>query len=325
MTDSLSANSMRIASISAGVKPSSLPISLISADSSALMESSAAPTANASRSRRSTILARRCGGELAGDEVVLGRALELRLAARDLDHEHGLRLGQAADLDHRALHERDLVGADVEVRMRRPAQHVREAADEAPLLHGQRLELRGDAPDGLGVGGSPARDGRGRRPRSAASAVRGCGIATGDVTAGREQRGAGSWDTSDWDGAGSSTGHVALAIIGSRGQDGPECRRDDGPAAEGLRCISGSCTATSWARWLFMLAHGASAAVVFRLRRERDPDTVRVLLDLSKMTMPAAYLALLLLIVAGVWAGIEIEAFSQRARCGCGRRSGSWS
>jgi hypothetical protein len=54
---------------------------------------------------------------------------------------------------------------------------------------------------------------------------------------------------------------------------------------------------------LFMLAHGASAAVVFRLRRERDPDAVRVLLGLSRMTVPFAYLGLVLLIGAGGWAG----------------------
>jgi hypothetical protein len=54
---------------------------------------------------------------------------------------------------------------------------------------------------------------------------------------------------------------------------------------------------------LFMLAHGASAAVVFRLRRERDPAAVRVLLGLSGMTIPAAYIGLLLLIVGGLWAG----------------------
>lgn len=60
----------------------------------------------------------------------------------------------------------------------------------------------------------------------------------------------------------------------------------------------------------FMLAHGVSAAVVIRLRAERDPDTVRLLLGLSKMTLPAAYLALLLLIVAGAWAGIDIGAFN---------------
>jgi hypothetical protein len=54
---------------------------------------------------------------------------------------------------------------------------------------------------------------------------------------------------------------------------------------------------------LFMLAHGASAAVVFRLRREREPGAVRVLLGLSRTTIPVAYVGLLLLVVAGLWAG----------------------
>ncbi len=61
---------------------------------------------------------------------------------------------------------------------------------------------------------------------------------------------------------------------------------------------------------LFMLAHGASAAVVFRLRSERDPVAIRTLLGLSKLTLGPAYAALLLLLVAGIWAGIEIQAFS---------------
>ena len=50
MTDSLSANSMRMVSISVGVKPSSLPISLIYGRLLGLMESSTAPTEKASRS-----------------------------------------------------------------------------------------------------------------------------------------------------------------------------------------------------------------------------------------------------------------------------------
>jgi hypothetical protein len=61
---------------------------------------------------------------------------------------------------------------------------------------------------------------------------------------------------------------------------------------------------------LFMLAHGASATVVLRLRSERDPATIRALLGVSKLTLGPAYAALLLLLVAGVWAGIEIQAFS---------------
>ena len=61
---------------------------------------------------------------------------------------------------------------------------------------------------------------------------------------------------------------------------------------------------------LFMLAHGASVAVLLALRTERDPVHVRVLMRLSQLTVGPAYIALLVLIVAGVWAGIEIQAFS---------------
>jgi hypothetical protein len=50
--------------------------------------------------------------------------------------------------------------------------------------------------------------------------------------------------------------------------------------------------------------------VVFRLRSERDPGAVRLLLGLSRMTLPLAYVSLLLLIVAGVWAGIDMGAFN---------------
>lgn len=55
---------------------------------------------------------------------------------------------------------------------------------------------------------------------------------------------------------------------------------------------------------LLMLAHGASAAVVFRLRRVHQPADVRALLDLSKATIPAMYLSLLLLIATGLWAAM---------------------
>ena len=56
----------------------------------------------------------------------------------------------------------------------------------------------------------------------------------------------------------------------------------------------------------FFLAHGASAAVVFRLRREDDPVRIRALLHLSQLsTMPAGIIGLVL-ILAGVWAGIDL-------------------
>jgi amino acid transporter len=53
----------------------------------------------------------------------------------------------------------------------------------------------------------------------------------------------------------------------------------------------------------FLIAHGASATVIFRLRRERDVSTIRVLLDLSRRANGVANACLLLLIVAGVAAG----------------------
>jgi hypothetical protein len=54
---------------------------------------------------------------------------------------------------------------------------------------------------------------------------------------------------------------------------------------------------------LFLVAHGASAALAFRVRSERDPARLRALLDLSASTIPALYGSLLLMLVAGIVAG----------------------
>lgn len=53
----------------------------------------------------------------------------------------------------------------------------------------------------------------------------------------------------------------------------------------------------------FLIGHGASAAVIFKLRRERDANSIRVLLDLSRRANGVANACLLLLLVAGVVAG----------------------
>jgi amino acid transporter len=53
----------------------------------------------------------------------------------------------------------------------------------------------------------------------------------------------------------------------------------------------------------FLIAHGASAAVIFKLRRERDVNSMRVLLDLSRRANGVANACLLLLLVAGIAAG----------------------
>ena len=50
----------------------------------------------------------------------------------------------------------------------------------------------------------------------------------------------------------------------------------------------------------FLTAHGATAAVAGRLRRERDPARIRSLLGLSRATRPLMYASLLILLVGGI-------------------------
>ena len=53
----------------------------------------------------------------------------------------------------------------------------------------------------------------------------------------------------------------------------------------------------------FVLAHGTSMIVAFRLRSVRDRNRVVALLELSQIANGAMYVGLLLLLGAGVWAG----------------------
>lgn len=53
----------------------------------------------------------------------------------------------------------------------------------------------------------------------------------------------------------------------------------------------------------FLLAHGASAVVAFKLRQERSPERVRALLDLSVSSYSVMYIALLVLLGGGIAAG----------------------
>lgn len=69
----------------------------------------------------------------------------------------------------------------------------------------------------------------------------------------------------------------------------------------------------NWLPWLvllhvigafgFMLGHGVSAHVAFRLRREQDPARVAALLDLSSFSMTMLYVSLLVLLAGGIAAG----------------------
>jgi hypothetical protein len=56
---------------------------------------------------------------------------------------------------------------------------------------------------------------------------------------------------------------------------------------------------------LFVLVHGASAAVAFRLRSERDPARVAALLDASRIAVNSwvTIVALVGFVVTGIWLG----------------------
>jgi hypothetical protein len=53
----------------------------------------------------------------------------------------------------------------------------------------------------------------------------------------------------------------------------------------------------------FLLAHGTAVAVTFALRRQREVERVRVLLDLSRGVTMVANVSLLVLLAAGITAG----------------------
>jgi hypothetical protein len=62
----------------------------------------------------------------------------------------------------------------------------------------------------------------------------------------------------------------------------------------------------------FVLSHGVSAFVAFRVRAERDPARIGALLDLSSTSLGAMYTSLLFLFVFGILAAIVGGYFSQR-------------
>jgi hypothetical protein len=61
----------------------------------------------------------------------------------------------------------------------------------------------------------------------------------------------------------------------------------------------------------FVMAHGVSASVAFALRRERTPERVRALLELSANSYGVMYLSLLLLSVSGLLAGFVGQWWGQ--------------
>lgn len=55
----------------------------------------------------------------------------------------------------------------------------------------------------------------------------------------------------------------------------------------------------------FMFTHGVAAAMALRLRHERNPDRIRVMLQISSSSLAVFYVSTLLLLVGGVWAGFN--------------------
>ncbi|HVH65930.1 MAG TPA: hypothetical protein VM674_07825 [Candidatus Acidoferrum sp.] len=55
----------------------------------------------------------------------------------------------------------------------------------------------------------------------------------------------------------------------------------------------------------FLLAHGHSAVMGFRLRREQSAEAIRSLTELSRQTTPLTYIFLLLIILTGVSLGFQ--------------------
>lgn len=62
----------------------------------------------------------------------------------------------------------------------------------------------------------------------------------------------------------------------------------------------------------FVAAHGGTAAVALRLRREREPDRIRALLELSRSTRSVMYWSLLVLLVAGIANGFFVVRYPER-------------
>jgi amino acid transporter len=65
------------------------------------------------------------------------------------------------------------------------------------------------------------------------------------------------------------------------------------------------------AAFTFILVHGASAKVILKLRKEKNPDRSIALLDLSSDYITILYVSLLVLLVAGITSGFLGEFWEE--------------
>jgi hypothetical protein len=63
--------------------------------------------------------------------------------------------------------------------------------------------------------------------------------------------------------------------------------------------------------FLFAAGHGVSVFMAFQVRRERDTARIGALLDISAASLTAAGIGLLVLLVAGIVAGIVLGSFGR--------------
>jgi hypothetical protein len=57
--------------------------------------------------------------------------------------------------------------------------------------------------------------------------------------------------------------------------------------------------------FIFVLSHGVAVYMAFELPKQRDSRRIVALLDLSSASLNGLYVGLLLLLVGGIWAGID--------------------
>jgi uncharacterized membrane protein len=90
------------------------------------------------------------------------------------------------------------------------------------------------------------------------------------------------------------------------------------PAGRGLLYCATVLAAIDYRWWVFihlagvfgfLLAHGASVSALFRLRKERDREKIRQLIQFSGSTIRLFYISLLVLLVGGVGAGLQNKAY----------------
>jgi hypothetical protein len=99
------------------------------------------------------LLGRRGPAELAGHDVVLGAAQQLRLGLRDLHDHVRLVLGEPRDAADDVAHGIRLFRRDLHVSVRNPRQHIGERRQVACCLGGDPLETFRDLADAARLAG----------------------------------------------------------------------------------------------------------------------------------------------------------------------------